>query len=209
MLLEVVIAGGVWHAVGVKQFPLRVVVECGKRAGQAVRRASAVGATGALVVVATELRAETGAVRCDVAAAHRVVAFVACRVGALRRERHGMDRHWQRGRPCDDHRERAQQGWWGWARLGSALCGPRRAESSSFVAVTVHPFPMRPRSHRRHAAPQIEPEALHPEIDDEPLESQIERARPLRVLKRLVDWQMPHELWLQLKRLSAFEKQGW
>ena len=83
MLLEVVIAGGVWHAVGVKQFPLRVVVECGKRAGQAVRRASAVGATGALVVVATELRAETGAVRCNVAAAHRVVAFVARRIGAL------------------------------------------------------------------------------------------------------------------------------
>jgi hypothetical protein len=83
MLLEVVIAGGVWHAVGVKQFSLREVVECRRHAGQAVRRASAVGATGALVVVTTELRAETGAVRCDVAAAHRVVAFVARGVGAL------------------------------------------------------------------------------------------------------------------------------
>jgi len=61
-------------------------------------------------------------------------------------------------------------------RLGSALRGPRRAESSSFVAVMVHPFPMRPRSHRRHAAPLLEPETWHPEFDDEPLESQIERA---------------------------------
>jgi len=84
MLLEVVIARGVWRAVGVKQLPLLVVVECGRRAGQAVWRASAVGATLALVEKAAEPRAEISAVRCDVAAAHRVVAFVARRVGALR-----------------------------------------------------------------------------------------------------------------------------
>ena len=84
ILLEVVIAGGVWHAVGVKQQSLYEVVECGRRAGQAVRRASAVGATLVLVIVAANLRAEISAVRCDVATAHRVVAFVARRVGALR-----------------------------------------------------------------------------------------------------------------------------
>ena len=41
---------------------------------------------------------------------------------------------------------------------------------------TVHPFPIRPRPRCRHPAPQIEPETLHPEFDDEPWESQIERA---------------------------------
>ena len=39
---------------------------------------------------------------------------------------------------------------------------------------TVHPFPIRPRPRCRHPAPQIEPETLHPEFDDEPWESQIE-----------------------------------
>ena len=53
--------------------------------GHAVRRASAVGAKLILVVVAANLRAEINAVRCDVAAAHREVGFVARRVGALRR----------------------------------------------------------------------------------------------------------------------------
>ena len=83
ILLEVVIAGGVWHAVGVKQSPLSEVVECRRRAGQAVRRASAVGAALALGKTAADPRAEISAVRCDVAVAHRVVAFVARRVGAL------------------------------------------------------------------------------------------------------------------------------
>ena len=83
-MLEVVIAGGIWHAVGVEQLPLFEVVERGIRAGQAVRRSSALGATLVLVVVAANLRAEISAVRCDVATAHRVVAFVARRVGALR-----------------------------------------------------------------------------------------------------------------------------
>ena len=36
--------------------------------------------------------------------------------------------------------------------------------------------PFEGRHLRRHRAPQIEPETLHPEIGDEPLESQIERA---------------------------------
>jgi len=84
IVLEVVIAGGVWHAVGVKRRSLCEVVECGRRAGQAVWRASAVGATLALVETAAEPRAEISAVRCDVAAAHRVVAFVARGVGTLR-----------------------------------------------------------------------------------------------------------------------------
>ena len=47
---------------------------------------------------------------------------------------------------------------------------------------------MRPlRRLRHHPAPQIEPETLHPQIDDEPWESQIERASvplPLIVPKR-------------------------
>ena len=84
ILLEVVIAGGVWHAVGVKQLSLFEVVERGRRAGQAVSRASTVGATLALGETAADPRAEISAVRCDVATAHRVVAFVARRVGALR-----------------------------------------------------------------------------------------------------------------------------
>ena len=40
ILLEVVIAGGVWHAVGVKQRSLRKVVECGRR-GAPGRRSGA------------------------------------------------------------------------------------------------------------------------------------------------------------------------
>ena len=84
ILLEVVIAGGVWHAVGMEQMPLFEVVERGIRAGQEVRSASAVRATLVLVIVAANLRAEISAVRCDVATAHRVVAFVGCRVGSLR-----------------------------------------------------------------------------------------------------------------------------
>jgi len=36
--------------------------------------------------------------------------------------------------------------------------------------------PFEGRRLRRHPAPQIEPETLHPEIGDEPWESQIERA---------------------------------
>ena len=83
MLLEVVIARGVWRAVGVKQRSLFEVVECGRRAGQAVRRASAVGATLAFGETAADPRAEISAVRCDVAAAHRVVSVVARGVGAL------------------------------------------------------------------------------------------------------------------------------
>ena len=82
-MLEVVIAGGVWNAVGVKQLSLFEVVERARRARHAISGASAVGAALALGKTAADPRAEISAVRCDVAAAHRVVAFVARRVGAL------------------------------------------------------------------------------------------------------------------------------
>ena len=60
IVLEVVIAGGVWRAVGVQQLSLFEVVEFGRRAGQAV---SAVGAKLALGETAADVGAEISAVR--------------------------------------------------------------------------------------------------------------------------------------------------
>ena len=85
-MLEVVIAGGVWHAVGVKQLSLFEVVEHGRRAGHAISGASAVGTTSASVVAA-ELRglcvAARGVVYVDESAAIFVVCCGASQSSAL------------------------------------------------------------------------------------------------------------------------------
>ena len=79
-------------------------------------------------------------------------------------------------------------------RQESWLRGPHPVERVSVGEPTVHPFPMRPRPRCRHPAPQNEPETLHPEFDDEPWESQIERVSlslvPFLPLLERASWQI-------------------
>ena len=63
VVFEVVSAGGVWHAVGVKQLSLFEFVDRGRRAGQAISHVSAVGATSANIVAA-DLRGSRASIVC-------------------------------------------------------------------------------------------------------------------------------------------------